>query len=137
MWFVYAKTLRTISNAASLVSASLQDMLRAYKKRHGDDYAWFAEEHAVQLNDTHPVMAIPELTRLLMEDGFTFDAAFEIVRNVFAYTNHTVMSEALECWSADLFKSRLPRIYQIVEEITCTEAETRKYCCARRRLLPS
>ena len=79
-----------------LVSASLQDMLRAYKKRHGDDYAWFAEEHAVQLNDTHPVMAIPELTRLLMEDGFTFDAAFEIVRNVFAYTNHTVMQEALE-----------------------------------------
>ena len=93
-----------------LVSASLQDMLRAYKKRHGDDYAWFAEEHAVQLNDTHPVMAIPELTRLLMEDGFTFDAAFEIVRNVFAYTNHTVMQEALEKWDLALLASVCPEL---------------------------
>lgn len=100
-----------------LVSASLQDMLRAYKKRHGDDYAWFAEEHAVQLNDTHPVMAIPELTRLLMEDGFTFDAAFEIVRNVFAYTNHTVMQEALEKWDLALLASVCPELVAIIRKI--------------------
>ncbi len=100
-----------------LVSASLQDMIRAYKQRHGDDYAWFAQEHAVQLNDTHPVMAIPELIRLLMEDDFTFEAAFQIARETFAYTNHTVMQEALEKWDADLMASVCPEIVQIIHWI--------------------
>ena len=100
-----------------LVSASLQDMLRSYKERHGDDYAWFVKEHAVQLNDTHPVMAIPELIRLLMADGFTFDAAFQMARETFAYTNHTVMQEALEKWDADLMASVCPEIVRIVHMI--------------------
>ena len=97
-----------------LVSASLQDMIRTYKERHGDDYAWFAQEHAVQLNDTHPVMAIPELIRLLMEDGFTFDAAFQITRETFAYTNHTVMQEALEKWDRNLMATVCPEIVEII-----------------------
>ena len=100
-----------------LVSASLQDMIRSYKERHGDDYAWFVKEHAVQLNDTHPVMAIPELIRLLMEDDFTFEAAFQIARETFAYTNHTVMQEALEKWDADLMASVCPEIVEIVHMI--------------------
>ncbi len=100
-----------------LVSASLQDMLRAYKQRHGDDYGFFVQEHAVQLNDTHPVMAIPELIRLLMEDDFTFDAAFQMARETFAYTNHTVMQEALEKWDADLMASVCPEIVAIVHMI--------------------
>ncbi len=100
-----------------LVSASLQDMIRAYKERHGDDYAWFTQEHAVQLNDTHPVMAIPELIRLLMEDDFTFEAAFRMACDTFAYTNHTVMQEALEKWDADLMASVCPEIVQIIHMI--------------------
>ena len=73
---------------------------------------------AIHLNDTHPVLAIPELMRIMLDEcGYEWDAAWDIVTRTIAYTNHTVMSEALECWSADLFKSRLPRIYQIVEEI--------------------
>ncbi|MBQ8556928.1 MAG: glycogen/starch/alpha-glucan family phosphorylase [Clostridia bacterium] len=100
-----------------LVSASLQDMVRSYKERHGDDYAWFAAEHAVQLNDTHPVMAIPELIRLLMEDDFTFEAAFQIARDTFAYTNHTVMQEALEKWDVDLMNSVCPEIVEIIRMI--------------------
>ncbi|MBE5797799.1 MAG: glycogen/starch/alpha-glucan phosphorylase, partial [Clostridiales bacterium] len=100
-----------------LVSASLQDMLRAYKERHGDDYAWFVQEHAVQLNDTHPVMAIPELIRLLMEDDFTFEAAFRIASETFAYTNHTVMQEALEKWDAQLMASVCPEIVEIIRMI--------------------
>ncbi|MGN0794600.1 MAG: glycogen/starch/alpha-glucan phosphorylase [Aristaeellaceae bacterium] len=100
-----------------LVSASLQDMLRAYKERHGDDYAWFVQEHAVQLNDTHPVMAIPELIRLLMEDDFTFEAAFQIASETFAYTNHTVMQEALEKWDVNLMASVCPEIVEIIRMI--------------------
>ena len=70
------------------------------------------------MNDTHPVLAIPELMRIMLDEcGYDWDAAWDIVTRTIAYTNHTVMSEALECWSVDLFKTRLPRIYQIVEEI--------------------
>ncbi|MBQ8200529.1 MAG: glycogen/starch/alpha-glucan phosphorylase [Clostridia bacterium] len=100
-----------------LVSASLQDMLRAYKERHGSDYAHFVEEHAVQLNDTHPVMAIPELIRLLMNDGFSFEDAFQMAGKTFAYTNHTVMQEALEKWDADLMASVCPEIVEIIHMI--------------------
>ena len=79
-----------------LVSATMQDLLRSYRKRHGSDYSFFAKEVAAQLNDTHPTMAIPELIRLLGEDGVPFEQAFLIARDTFAYTNHTVMQEALE-----------------------------------------
>ena len=107
-----------------LVSASLQDMLRAYKARHGSDYALFAAEHAVQLNDTHPVMAIPELIRLLMADGLDFGEAFLIARSTFAYTNHTVMQEALEKWDLPLLSSVCPDIVRLIRRI---DTRFRKY----------
>ena len=100
-----------------LVSASIQDLLRRYQKRHGRDYAFFAQEHAVQLNDTHPVMAIPELIRLLMADGLSFEQAFPIARDTFAYTNHTVMQEALEKWDVALLSSVCPQIVDVIQLI--------------------
>ena len=100
-----------------LVSASVQDMLRAYRRRHGQDYAGFAKEYAVQLNDTHPVMAIPELIRLLTADGVSFDAAFDIARETFAYTNHTVMQEALEKWDLSLLHSVCPQLTAVIRKI--------------------
>ena len=100
-----------------LVSASLQDMLRAYRKRHGSDFSFFAKEHAVQLNDTHPVMAIPELIRLLSLEGMPFEEAFLIARETFAYTNHTVMQEALEKWSLNLLGSVAPALVTIIKQI--------------------
>lgn len=98
-------------------SASLQDMLRQYKKRHGNDFSQFAALHAVQLNDTHPVLAIPELVRLLMQEGLDFEAAFAITRGVFSYTNHTVMPEALETWPRHLLERAVPGLYPIIEKI--------------------
>ena len=100
-----------------LVSASIQDMLRAYKERHGGDYSFFAGEHAVQLNDTHPVMAIPELIRLLEKDGVSFEDAFAIARETFAYTNHTVMQEALEKWDLSLLRTVCPEIVDVMRAI--------------------
>lgn len=97
-------------------------MVKNHKKRRGDlhtlpDYA------VVQINDTHPTLAIPELMRILMdEEGFGWDEAYQIVKKMFHYTNHTIMSEALECWDENMFKLLLPRIYQIV----CILNE--KYC---------
>lgn len=98
-------------------SASLQDMVRAYKRVHGTDFSQFAALHAVQLNDTHPVLAIPELIRLLKNEGLSFDDAFEIARAVFCYTNHTVMPEALETWPKDLLERAVPGMYAIIEQI--------------------
>ncbi len=100
-----------------LVSATVQDLLRAYKKRHGSDYSFFAKEVAAQLNDTHPTMAIPELIRLLGEDGVAFEDAFLIARDTFAYTNHTVMQEALEKWDLSLLSSVCPQIVGIIRKI--------------------
>ena len=97
-----------------LSSASLQDMLRTFKLAHGTDYARFCEFYAVQLNDTHPAMSIPELIRLLMNEGMSFDDAFEAARKTFSYTNHTVMSEALEKWPMDLMRSVVPEIVDII-----------------------
>ena len=94
--------------------ASLQDMLRTFKLAHGTDYARFCEFYAVQLNDTHPAMSIPELIRLLMNEGMSFDDAFEVARKTFSYTNHTVMSEALEKWPMDLMRSVVPEIVDII-----------------------
>ncbi len=95
-------------------SASLQDIMRRYKAKHGTDFSHFAEENAIQLNDTHPVSCVPELVRLLELEGMGFDEAFEIARKTCSYTNHTVLSEALEKWSADLMTQVIPEIYDII-----------------------
>jgi len=100
-----------------LVSASVQDLLRAYESRHGLDYAHFADEVAAQLNDTHPVMAIPELIRLLEERGVSFEDAFRIAQKTFSYTNHTVMQEALEKWDLSLLNSVCPQIVTVIRKI--------------------
>ena len=97
-----------------LSSASLQDMLRTYKTAHGNDLSHFADFYAVQLNDTHPAMSIPELIRLLMAEGMDFDSAFGIAQKTFSYTNHTVMGEALEKWNLDLLRSVVPEIVDII-----------------------
>ena len=97
-----------------LSSASLQDMLRTYKAAHGTDLSHFADFYAVQLNDTHPAMSIPELIRLLMEEGMDFNQSFSIAQRTFSYTNHTVMSEALEKWNLDLLRSVVPEIVDII-----------------------
>ena len=97
-----------------LSSASLQDILRTYKVAHGNDLSHFADYYAVQLNDTHPAMSIPELIRLLMQEGMDFDQSFSIAQKTFSYTNHTVMSEALEKWPLDLLRSVVPEIVDII-----------------------
>ena len=100
-----------------LSSASLQDMLRTFKTAHGNDLSRFADYYAVQLNDTHPAMSIPELIRLLMDEGMDFDQSFSIAQRTFSYTNHTVMSEALEKWPLDLLGSVVPEIVDIIRRI--------------------
>ena len=100
-----------------LSSASLQDMLRTYKVAHGNDLSRFAEFYAVQLNDTHPAMSIPELIRLLMREGMDFEQAFSVAQKTFSYTNHTVMGEALEKWNLDLLRSVVPEIVDIILRI--------------------
>ena len=97
-----------------LSSASLQDMLRIFKNVHGNDLTKFADFYAVQLNDTHPAMSIPELIRLLMKEGLSFDDAFRVAQKTFSYTNHTVMGEALEKWPLDLLRSVVPEIVDII-----------------------
>lgn len=99
-------------------SSALADMVRIYKKEHGLDLSQFADYNAVQLNDTHPVVAIPELIRILTDqEGMEFAQALEISKKTFAYTNHTIMPEALEKWDARLIKSLVPRVYEIIEMI--------------------
>ncbi len=99
-------------------SASLQDIVRRYKGTYGNDFSKFADKVAIQLNDTHPVVAIPELMRIFLDyEKLSWDEAWAICQKVFAYTNHTILSEALEKWDISLFQPLLPRIYQIIEEI--------------------
>ena len=100
-----------------LSSASLQDMMRTFKVAHGNDLSHFADFYAVQLNDTHPAMSIPELIRLLMKEGMDFEQSFGIAQRTFSYTNHTVMSEALEKWPLDLLRSVVPEIVDIILRI--------------------
>ena len=98
-------------------AASIADILQNHLNQYGtlDN---LADKVAIQLNDTHPTVAIPEMMRILLDEcGFDWDKAFEICQKVFAYTNHTVMSEALEKWNADIFRNTLPRIWQIVCEM--------------------
>ncbi|MCR4442661.1 MAG: glycogen/starch/alpha-glucan phosphorylase [Peptococcaceae bacterium] len=100
-----------------LVSAGLQSILRRYKKKHGS-LLNFENKVAIHLNDTHPVLCIPELMRLLIDvEGMGWDEAWRITTGVMSYTNHTILPEALEKWPVEMFKTLLPRLYLIVQEI--------------------
>ena len=104
------------------ISASVQEAVAKYMRKH-DDIRKFAEKNIFQLNDTHPTVAIPELMGILMDDyDLTWDEAWKVTTSTCAYTNHTIMSEALEKWPIELFSRLLPRVYQIIEEIN------RRFC---------
>ena len=109
-----------------LCSATLQDLIRDFKEIHGNDFEKFSDFHALQLNDTHPTMAIPEFIRLLMKEDVSFDAALAIAQKTFAYTNHTVMQEALEKWDVSLLASVAPEMTDIIKRIAAKQAEEMK-----------
>ena len=101
-----------------LASASLQDILRHWVAQHGNDFSQFAEKNCFQLNDTHPTCSVPELMRLLIDEhGLNWDDAWAITSRTVAYTNHTLLPEALERWSVSMFGRLLPRLLDIVYEI--------------------
>ena len=100
-----------------LSSASLQDILRVYRTTHGKDFVHLHEAAAIQLNDTHPALSIPELIRLLMAEGLDFESATQVAGKTFAYTNHTVMGEALEKWDLDLLADVVPEIVEILKKL--------------------
>ena len=101
-----------------LASASLQDILHDWVSQYGSDLDRFADKHCFQLNDTHPAIAVPELMRLLMDEhGLGWDAAWKITTSTMAYTNHTLLPEALETWPVAMFKQMLPRVLEIIYEI--------------------
>ena len=101
-----------------LASASLQDTLRFWISQHGEDFSQFADKHCFQLNDTHPAITVPELMRLLMDDhGLSWNDAWGITQRTMAYTNHTLLPEALETWPVSMFRRLLPRLLEIIFEI--------------------
>lgn len=101
-----------------LASASLQDVLRRWRSRYGDDFDSFADKHCMQLNDTHPAIAVAELMRLLTDEhGVDWDDAWDITRRTMAYTNHTLLPEALEHWPVEMLERLLPRILEIIFRI--------------------
>ena len=101
-----------------LCSASLQDIIKRFKKLHDGDWKKFPEKVAIQLNDTHPAISIAEMMRILLDiENMEWDEAWDIVTKTFAYTNHTLMPEALEKWPVSLFEKLLPRHLQIIYEI--------------------
>ncbi len=112
------------------VSASLQDMIKDFKKK-SSDFNEFPEYYSIQLNDTHPAVAIPEMMRLLMDnEGLSWENAWSIVTRTFAYTNHTILAEALEQWWNGFYKEILPRIYEIlvlIDEQFVEELEAKGY----------
>ncbi|MEE4161174.1 MAG: glycogen/starch/alpha-glucan phosphorylase [Woeseiaceae bacterium] len=101
-----------------LASASLQDTIRIYQNHYDDDFSRFAEKNSIQLNDTHPAIAVAELMRILLDDYYVpWDRAWSITRNTMAYTNHTLLPEALEMWPVAMFRRLLPRLLDIIYEI--------------------
>lgn len=115
--FIEGRELR-LKQEYFLVSATLQDIIRRYKKTHNDQFQSFADKVAIQLNDTHPVLAIPELMRILVDlEKIPWDKAWDITVRTFGYTNHTVLPEALEVWRVKLLEQVLPRHLQIIYEI--------------------
>ena len=96
-------------------AASLRDIIRRYKKNHPNDWSQFSEKNQVQLNDTHPSISTVELLRILIdEEKLTYLDAWDVVYKTFAYTNHTVLPEALECWSVSLLTKLLPRHMELI-----------------------
>jgi starch phosphorylase len=105
------------------ISATIQRVLQQFQKRHGNKFEILSDKVQFQLNDTHPAMAVAELMRVLLDEYYLpWDTAWEITRATCAYTNHTIMSEALEKWPVELFSRLLPRVYMIIEEIN------RRFC---------
>ncbi|MDU1824728.1 glycogen/starch/alpha-glucan phosphorylase [Clostridium sp.] len=99
-------------------SASIQDLLKKYKSEYGNDFSKLVELNSIQLNDTHPVVAIPEFIRIMItENNVSFDEAFIMAKEVFNYTNHTVMAEALEKWNIELVEKYTPEVFAVIEEI--------------------
>lgn len=98
-------------------SASLQDILKNFKANYGCEFSKLPKKITVQLNDTHPIVAIPEFIRLLNKEGLSFEESFEICKDIFNYTNHTVLPEALEKWEVDLIKKTVPEIYKVIVKI--------------------
>ena len=99
-------------------SASIQDLLKKYKAEYGNDFSKLVELNSIQLNDTHPVVAIPEFIRIMTtENNVSFDEAFIMAKEVFNYTNHTVMAEALEKWNIELVEKYTPEVFAVIEEI--------------------
>lgn len=114
----YAGKVLRVRQQYFFVSASLQGMIDSYIKHHGEDLRDFGKYNCIQLNDTHPVLAIPELMRLLLDEhGMTWEDAWKVVTETFAYTNHTVLAEALEQWSCTIFQQLFHRIFEITLEI--------------------
>ena len=114
----YEGKMLRLKQAYFFTSASLQYIVRDFKKLHGNDFSLLPEKVCIHINDTHPGFAIPELMRILMdEEGLGWDEASAIVQKTVGYTNHTIMAEALEKWPEDMVKQLLPRIYQILQEI--------------------
>lgn len=114
----YAGKVLRVRQQYFFVSASLQAMIDNYIAHHGKDLADFGKYNSIQLNDTHPVLAVPELMRLLMDEhGLGWDEAWKIVTETFAYTNHTVLAEALEQWPTSIFQQLFHRVFEIVVEI--------------------
>ncbi|WP_260330432.1 glycogen/starch/alpha-glucan phosphorylase [Clostridium chauvoei] len=114
--FYEGKLLR-LKQQYFFVSAGIQSIIRHFKK-HGGNILELDEKIAIHINDTHPTLAIPELMRILLdEEGLSWEIAWRITQNIISYTNHTILAEALEKWPVDMFKTLLPRIYMIIEEI--------------------
>ena len=114
----YAGKVLRVRQQYFFVSASLQAMIANYVEQHGDDLRDFGKYNCIQLNDTHPVLAIPELMRLLLDEHHMgWEDAWNVVTQTFAYTNHTVLAEALETWEISIFDRLFPRIMEIVHEI--------------------
>lgn len=119
-----------------LSSATIQWIIKEYKTHYGSNFLQMPDKIVIQINDTHPALAIPEMMRILMDDeGLEWDEAWYIVTNTFAYTNHTVMAEALEKWPIYIFKPLLPRIFSIIKEINLRNMEklNKFYPCDRNK----